>query len=99
MDGDTRSWFQIVSRSPSGYVLTLQAGNLQISGKDLRTLLGLRSTNFTITAQTDSFLFTTKGYGHGVGSANTAQIIWRAKAADMKKSYFIIILAHSWQKQ
>ena len=25
------------------------------------------STNFTITAQTDSFLFTTKGYGHGVG--------------------------------
>lgn len=67
LDGDTRSWFQIVSRSPSGYVLTLQAGNLQISGKDLRTLLGLRSTNFTITAQTDSFLFTTKGYGHGVG--------------------------------
>ena len=67
LSGDTRSWFQIISRSPSGYVLTLQAGNLQISGKDLRTLLGLRSTNFTITAQTNSFLFTTKGYGHGVG--------------------------------
>ncbi|MDD3193256.1 MAG: stage II sporulation protein D [Oscillospiraceae bacterium] len=65
--GDTRSWFQIVSRSPSGYVLTLQVGNLQISGKDLRTLLGLRSTNFTIAAQIDSFLFTTRGYGHGVG--------------------------------
>lgn len=67
LEGDTRSWFQIASRSPSGYVLSLQAGNLQISGKDLRTLLGLRSTNFTITAQVDSFLFTTKGYGHGVG--------------------------------
>ncbi len=67
LPGDTRSWFQIVSRSPSGYVLTLQAGNIQISGKDLRILLGLRSTNFTITAQTNSFLFTTKGYGHGVG--------------------------------
>ena len=67
LSGDTRSWFQIISRSPSGYVLTLQAGNLQISEKDLLTLLGLRSTNFTITAQTNSFLFTTKGYGHGVG--------------------------------
>ena len=29
LSGDTRSWFQIISRSPSGYVLTLQAGNLQ----------------------------------------------------------------------
>ena len=67
LEGDTRSWFQIVSRSPSGYILTIQAGNLQISGKDLRTLLGLRSSNFTVTAQVDSFLFTTKGYGHGVG--------------------------------
>ena len=45
LSGDTRSWFQIISRSPSGYVLTLQAGNLQISGTDLSTLLGLRSTN------------------------------------------------------
>ncbi len=67
LEGDTRSWFQIASRSPSGYVLTLQAGNLQISGQELRTLLGLRSTNFTVSAQIDSFLFTTKGYGHGVG--------------------------------
>lgn len=67
LEGDTRSWFQILSRSPSGYVLTLQAGNLQISGQQLRTLLGLRSTNFTISPQIGSFLFTTKGYGHGVG--------------------------------
>ncbi len=67
LTGDPGSWLQIVSRSPSGYVLTLQAGNMQISGQDLRTLLGLRSTNFTVTPQADSVSFTTKGYGHGVG--------------------------------
>lgn len=78
LDGDNRSWFQIVSRSPSGYVLTLQVGNIQISGKDLRTLLGLRSSNFTVTAQMNAFLFTTKGYGHGVGlSQNGADYMAR----------------------
>ena len=35
----------------------------------MRTALGLRSTDFTASydAATDTFTFTTKGYGHGVG--------------------------------
>lgn len=67
LGGDTRGWFQIASRSPSGYVLSLQAGGLTISGKEFRSLLGLRSSNFTITPAAESFTITTYGYGHGVG--------------------------------
>ena len=35
----------------------------------MRTALGLRSTDFTVSydAAADTFTFTTKGYGHGVG--------------------------------
>ena len=36
-------------------------------GKDLRKLLGLRSTNFVVETDEDQILFHTKGYGHRVG--------------------------------
>lgn len=39
----------------------------QFSGVELRSLLGLRSTAFTIEKDADTICFTTKGYGHRVG--------------------------------
>ena len=35
--------------------------------KDIRAALSLRSAAFTVEAETDSIVITTKGYGHGVG--------------------------------
>lgn len=58
---------QIIERSEGGYVLKIQIGNKIISGADLRLILGLKSSNFTISQNGDNVLFTTKGYGHGVG--------------------------------
>lgn len=62
-----QEWFSILERSGSGYVTAVQAGNKQMSGLELRELLGLRSSDFTISFENGEFCFTTLGYGHGVG--------------------------------
>lgn len=53
--------------SEAGYVLTIKAGDLILEGNQVRQALGLRSTNFTVKREGETFFFTTKGYGHGAG--------------------------------
>ncbi len=59
--------FETGERSEAGYVLNVNVCDKKISGRDIRTMFGLRSTNFTIEKTKDSINFTTKGYGHGAG--------------------------------
>ncbi len=61
-------WFNIQELSPSGYVVQTEIGGVNIPGKEIRELLGLRSHNFQVEYGTDDqFYFTVRGYGHGVG--------------------------------
>ncbi|MBC8585536.1 stage II sporulation protein D [Youxingia wuxianensis] len=64
---DPAQWFEIVQRSEGGYVTKMYAGDVELAGKDLRTLLQLRSADFTISCDGSQFTFNVKGYGHGVG--------------------------------
>lgn len=52
-------------------VKTIKIGNLELSGVEVRTLLGLRSANFAVEINNDKIKFTVKGYGHGVGMSQT----------------------------
>lgn len=56
-----------MSRTKSNRVAQLQVNDQSFSGKDVRDKLALRSNDFSIKQQNDHFIFTTKGYGHGVG--------------------------------
>lgn len=69
LDGDKAALFQIQSTSESGTVTEVRVGNLTLSGVQIRTALGLSSANFTVQykAEDDSYTFTTRGLGHGVG--------------------------------
>lgn len=69
LDGDKSTLFQIKSASDSGTITSLSVGNKELSGVQLRSILGLPSANFTVQyrAEDDSFVFTTRGLGHGVG--------------------------------
>lgn len=58
---------QIVQRSEAGYILQIQIGNKILTGREVREVLGLKSSNFTIHQKGDELIFTTRGYGHGVG--------------------------------
>ncbi len=62
---------QIAEYTDSNRVKTVKVGNLNLSGVEMRTLLGLRSTNFTFTMEGDNIKFEVIGYGHGVGMSQT----------------------------
>ncbi len=51
----------------SGRVKTIQVGSYKIKAEDLRTLFGIKSTNFSIDIDEDNIVFNVIGYGHGVG--------------------------------
>lgn len=58
---------QIIETDDAGYVRTVQAGNLSISGDDFRYLFNLPSSAFTLKISGGNVTFTTTGEGHGVG--------------------------------
>lgn len=68
---DEENCIEIKERDKSDRVLTVKIGNLNLSGVETRTLLGLRSANFTIEISKENILFKVIGYGHGVGMSQT----------------------------
>ena len=67
LSDDIKSWIQINEVSESGTVLTAYAGDLLVTGNDIRSVLGLRSACFSIDYSEDEIIITTRGFGHGVG--------------------------------
>jgi len=58
---------KVIRRTASGRADIIQLGNKTVTGVQLRTTLGLRSTNMNITVSSGVVKIATKGYGHGVG--------------------------------
>lgn len=73
--GDPSTWFQVTSMTNSGYNENMTvcgqsktASGKNITGRYLReAVFNLRSAAFDVTYSNGSFIFTTRGYGHGVG--------------------------------
>ena len=79
---DKSKWLRVVDRSSSGTVTSLIAGDKILTGMEFRTIFSLRSPNFTVQYENESYKITTKGYGHGVG---LSQYGANAMAQDGKK--------------
>ena len=62
---------KILEYTESGRIKTIKIGNLNLSGVEVRTLLGLKSANFTVNIGGDNIKFEVTGYGHGVGMSQT----------------------------
>ena len=67
LSGDTGGWVKDVLLTDTGRVASATVGGVSVTGKELRSLYGLRSTAFTVEAAGDSVTFRVTGYGHGVG--------------------------------
>ncbi len=65
--GDASLWLGETRRDEAGRVESMEIGGRVFSGVELRSLLGLRSTDFEAEFQEGSFHFTVSGSGHGVG--------------------------------
>ncbi|MDL4838868.1 stage II sporulation protein D [Aquibacillus rhizosphaerae] len=56
-----------ISRTESNRVAEINLAGQKFSGREVREALGLNSSDFEITKKNNHLVFTTKGYGHGVG--------------------------------
>lgn len=61
------SWFGATVHTDGGGVETMNICGVAYRGTTLRTLLGLRSTVFSVQVLGEEIIFTTSGYGHRVG--------------------------------
>ena len=71
IDFSAQDCIKVLEYTDGDRVKTIQIGNLQLSGVEVRTLLNLRSANFTVAIEADNITFKVVGYGHGVGMSQT----------------------------
>ncbi len=60
-------WFEGAVLTDAGYIKSIKIGAATFSGERLRSLFKLKSSAFTVEYKKGEFIFTVKGYGHGVG--------------------------------
>ena len=65
--GDAAEWLGEIEKSESGTVTGVVVGGTELTGRQLRQALGLRSYCFDVKWQDGRFYFTVYGYGHNVG--------------------------------
>lgn len=90
--GDPATWFGKATYTAGGGVDTMIIGGMEFQGTQLRRALGLRSTSFTIAAEKNTIIVTTRGYGHRVGMSQ-----YGADAMAVSGSTFAEILSHYYQ--
>jgi stage II sporulation protein D len=65
--GDASEWIADMTYSPGGRVASVTLGGVAVTGTELRAMFALRSTAVSVEITDADILFTTTGYGHGVG--------------------------------
>ena len=71
IDFNKEDAIKITEYTDTNRVKTIKVGNLNLSGVEIRSILGLKSTNFQFSIDGDSIKFEVTGYGHGVGMSQT----------------------------
>ncbi|MCM1307422.1 MAG: SpoIID/LytB domain-containing protein [Butyrivibrio sp.] len=85
LDKSAAASFQIADRDEAGYVRELMVGNLTVSGSEIAVLLGLPSSDFTVSSSGDRVIFTVKGKGSGYGLSLAGAREKAAAGADYKE--------------
>lgn len=67
LSDDKASWLSVRKRTASDTVISLDAGDVNMSGWEFRNIFSLRSAAFDIVYDNGVFTISTKGCGHGVG--------------------------------
>lgn len=92
LTGEPDSWIGFTTYTSGGGVNTMRIAGQEFQGTELRKLLGLRSTAFTVTADGEGVTITTRGYGHRVGMSQ-----YGADAMAESGSTYAEILVHYYQ--
>lgn len=96
--GDPSTWFQFHDKNNNAYTSGNYVNKITIAGKtttgkNVRSIFGLRSACFDVKYSNGNFVFTTKGYGHGVGMSQ-----WGAHFYAIKQGWnFEKIVCHYYK--
>ena len=89
LSGKPDQWFGKVTYTRGGGVESMLIGGRLYTGTELRSLLGLRSTAFSVAVSNNSISITTRGFGHRVGMSQ-----YGAQAMALQGKEYEEILAH-----
>ena len=92
LTGDPTGWIGTATYTEGGGIHTMEIGGKRFTGIQLRSLLGLRSTAFTVEVQGSEIRIITRGYGHRVGMSQ-----YGADAMAESGSSWKEILAHYYR--
>lgn len=67
LSGEPAAYFGEPKCTESGSVITVPVCGTDISGGKIRSIFDLRSLNYSVKYTDGNFIFTVRGYGHGVG--------------------------------
>ena len=67
LDDKPEKWLKGITNTDTGMVKTIKIGDKMFKGTDIRNIFQLKSSTFTVEYKEENFIFTVKGYGHGVG--------------------------------
>lgn len=91
LPADKAAWFTEPIYTDCGTLRSIKFGGTLLTGEQLRSAVGLRSTNVTISQEHDSFIFRTLGSGGGQGmSVYTAELLARSgnTAEEILRQFF-----------
>lgn len=92
LSGSPKTWLSFTTYTAGGGVNTIRIDGVDYKGTEIRTLLGLRSTAFTMTADGEGITVDTKGFGHRVGMSQ-----YGADAMAIRGCGYEEILTHYYQ--
>lgn len=67
VSGDVSEWVEEVTKNDDGYTSFVRICGMDIEAEKIRNAFSLRSMSFDVEYDGENFVFTCKGYGHGVG--------------------------------
>lgn len=82
LSGAPEDWTGQAEYSESGRVSSITVGGVEIGGNEMRGMFGLRSTAFTLEYADGRFVFTVRGFGHGVGMSQYGANVLASRGLD-----------------
>lgn len=76
LSGESDRWLREINYTNSGNIKSAVFGEKTVSGQQLRSILGLPSAAITVEREGNSFVFTVRGSGHGVGLSQAGAIFF-----------------------
>ena len=78
-------WIKGIERTEAGMVKQICVCGHNTNGRELRTILSLRSADFDVKYENEKFIFKVRGYGHGVGMSQYGAQFMAKQGSDYKQ--------------